>query len=430
MVGIAISTNASLREIADACKDYNLPDSLTSYKNVYLTDGTRAGAGTTSNPIKFSQFAGKSVMYQSTNEQVLSTHPWFNSFLITAISRNCNYYAQCYWGNFSLDNPVIYDKNGNSTVASFGTTYWWQSEGSDRMSISDDGKYLVYRAVIRYYFSQTNPDVPRHTFYVFYRSSASSTTWNYFRNDQTIDFDRVNGQGSAFGDLVVYNGLVYIPTRWYNAGPYLMSIIYTFDPQNPNNALGVFGTFIGEMIQIASDTSRVVTVSGGGYVNVYRYDQSGIPIYEMYFVGGEGSVYIDDNCSTILSGTNVWHRNGTTWTQADTSEIVTYQDYPTSPFMRRLSADGLRIITIQYDGYFGVDDNTPQVFQYSPLKNKWYHITNTNNFANIRELRFHVGQAMGHGGLGISNDGRVFLEYERINNYAGQVLTTDISLKK
>lgn len=428
MVGIAISTNASLREIADACKDYDLPDSLTSYKNVYLSDGTRAGAGTTSNPIKFSQFAGKSVMYQSTNEQVLSTHPWYNSYLTTSVSRNCNYYAQCYLGNSYLENPFIYDKNGNSTQASFGTAYWWQREGSDRIAISDDGKYLVYRAVITYYFSDTNTNQQRHTFYVFYRSSASSTTWNYFRNDNTIGFDREYGLGSAFGDIVVYNGLVYIPTRWYNAGPYLMSIIYTFDPGNPNNALGVFGTFIAEMLQISSDTSRVVTTTGG-YVNVYRYDQSGTQIYEANFSGAEGSVYIDDNCSTILSGTNVWHRNGTTWTQADTSEIVTYQDYPSSPFLRRLSADGLRIITVEYDDNYG-GDNTPQVFQYSPLKNKWYHITNTVNLDNVRETRFAVGQSLGHGGLGISNDGRVFLESERRNNYPGQMITTDISLKK
>jgi hypothetical protein len=429
MVGIAINSAAKLREIADACKDYNLPDNLLSYKNVYFSDNSRAGDGTVSNPIKMSQFAGKNVMYKSTDESVISVNAGYaNTFMgwsSMKTSRHCNYHVSCAPHNGEAPAP-IFDQYGNQKGAVSLNYQWWQQQGGKNLAITDDGNYVIYGLEIVFYIPSINANRTDTTFYICYRNSPNDSL-NYFLNTYTSAVSNyITETGGALGDPISYNGLLYIPSRFKKQNNIQYCRLWVFD----KNTLSYphFIDFVGQAIQIADDTSRIA-VTDRGTVWIYTYDGAATAATETTFTGGGEDIYIDGTCSTVLSGTDVWHRNGTSWSKADTSEIVSNQGN-VFPFNRRISGDGLLIAVAVNKSYpsYGLNPN-PRVFQYSPYKNKWYYLLEANNLSNLRDP-YGLNLGLGFwGSIGISSGGKLFIQEDGYTNSPPDTLRTYISLK-
>jgi hypothetical protein len=429
MVGIAINSAPKLREIADACKDYNLPDNLLSYKNVYFSDDSRAGDGTVSNPIKMSQFAGKNVMYKSTNESVVSENAgYYNAFFgwsSMKTSRHCNYHVSCGPGNGVSPAP-IFDQYGTQKGEVALTYNWWLTSGGRNLAITDDGNYVIYGLDVTFYISSIGANRTDSTFYICYRNSPNDSL-NYFLNvDTSATANYITEVGGALGDPISYNGLLYIPSRFKKENNIQYCRLWVFDKNTQSYPHYI--DFVGQAIQIADDTSRIA-VTDRGTVYIYTYDGAATTATEASLTGGDEAIYIDGTCSTVLSGTDVWHRNGTSWSKADTSEIVSNQGN-VAPFGRRISGDG-RLIAVAIDvTYYGANPN-PRVFQYSPYKNKWYYLLEANN---INSLKDPYGLPVGlgfWGSLGISSSGKLFIQEDGYNyGYTTpSTFKTEISLK-
>lgn len=426
MVGIAINSAATLREIADACKDYNLPDNLLSYKNVYFSDSSRAGDGTANNPIKMSQFAGKNVMYKSTNQSLVSSNAGYSQafagWASMKTSRHCNYHVSCGPDNYASPAP-IFDKNGNQKGEVSFSYEWWRHVGGKNLAITDDGNYIIYGLDVTFYINSTNQRFS--TFYICYRNSPNDSL-NYYLNILiSTTFNSNTEVGAAMGDAISYNGLLYIPSRFKYENNIQYCRLFVFNKSNVSFPYTM--NFTAQMIQVADDVSRIA-VTDRGTVYIYTYNGQSSKTLEATLSGGGEAIFIDGTCSTVLSGTDVWHRDGTSWTKADTSEIVSNQG--SSPaFYKRISGDGRLIVTVDYSNTYSFT-SYPRVFQYSPYKNKWYYLLEASNLSNLRAPTiFNRPLGVGFwGSIGISSSGTLFVQ-EDGNSVAPNTFKTEISLK-
>ena len=429
MVGVPVGNNpTSLSEIAEACHDYDNPNNLTSFRNVYMTDGSRAG-NATSTDLKYTQFTGKNVAYDVTATGLLATgteSQTFSSFSTFAASRGLEYFMiSCV--NNSLSEPRVFTSSGavHATLTYLGTnntTYYLTNQGRS-LAVDRTGIMLVGHD--RNGTSVTNS--PRNALFMYYDSSNfSSASWNG-------GFDVNHGFARKLGHLVNSGGYLYIPTTGgaYTSGRTvtIMKVEITTSMLVDNFYYGD-SYFFGHSIQLAENLERYVIDQGpGSYVMVFRITGENSREHEAYLTstGGTGHVYCNSDCSVVVSGSSIWHRSGTTWTAADTTEIVN-RNIDTQNC--DISDDGT-IVVYKRDGLPADSGGADQLnhFHYHKTNNKWYY-TGKSNLGTTGENNRFLGGGFLSTNLAVRNDGYVLGKWDAGSSYKPQVYKGTIGVKK
>lgn len=410
MVGVPVGGNpTSLTEIAEACHDYSKPNNLMSFRNVYMTDNTRSGNGT-STALKYSQFTGKNVAYNVTSTGLLASGVWdqtFASWSSFAASRGLEYFMLSSVNN-TYNRPRAFDTSGTlhadlqyqgTTNSTFYIKYHGYSLAIDRTGIMVVG------------YDQHGSSVPggANALYLYKNSSYfSSATW-------TPIYDWQYGFGKKLGHLANSDGYVYVPT----SGPAFTSgrTVTILKIEITNSMLisnWYYGDsyFFGHSNQISENLDRFVIDQGpGSYVQVYRITGESDRAFEtsLTTTGGTGHVYCNSDCSVVVSGNNIWHRSGTTWTAANTDEIANRNvDARTCD----ISDDGT-IVVYKRDGLSSDPGGADQLnhFHYHKTNNKWYY-TGTSNLGTTGENNRFLGGGFLSTNIGVRNDGLVIGKWD------------------
>lgn len=392
MVGVPVGNNpTSLSEIAEACHVYTTNNSLTDFKNIYMTDSTRAGNGTTTD-LKYSQFIGKNVAYAVTSTGLLVTNPLtqaFSGYSGFSASSDGEYFLLCGLTTGSTD-VHLYNKNGTllkhfqdgfgDGFYSYQSRYYFTNVGvglSVSRSSSSSGTYGSTAAAVGCningsdYTSGGFGYGPYNAVKIFQFDPGSGVGlsvyfphsfvywWNY-------DYDSVNGFGTHHGKLVKKGDEVYLPcSSGLFDGRRTVTILYskkTGSSTRDFNYTWSDSYYYGDMMQLSDNADRVVIVEGT-IVIVYTADGTSLTSEQtLTSTEGAGYVFANSDLSVVLSGDKVWHRNGTTWTAADTSEIANQNvDHRRGS----VSKDGTRIA-------YANGTKTILTFHYHKTNNKWY----------------------------------------------------------
>lgn len=412
MVGVPVGSNpTSLTEIAEACHDYSKPNNLQSFKNVYMTDSSRAGNGT-STALKYSQFTGKNVAYNVTATGLLATgteNQAFSSWSSFAASRGLEYFM------LASPNAACEPRAFTTTGSTHATLTWSQNntsqynlqERATAMAISRTGVMVISGIESG---STVSPN-PRNA--VFIHPDAT----NYSRWWWNSGYSSNTGFGTKIGHLVHSGNYLYVPTRAGLYGGYQTVTILKIDISNSANHSmddwywgGSYG--YGHSIQLAEDLTRFVVDNGPG-AGVYVYTPTpGGQEAELTSTGGTGHVYCNSDCSVVVSGNNIWHRSGTTWTAADTTEIANRNvDAQTCD----ISDDGTRVV-YKRDGISSDSGGADQLnhFHYHKTNNKWYY-TGTSNLGSTGENNRFLGGGFSSTNIGVRNDGLVIGKWDASN---------------
>jgi len=432
MVGVPTGNNpTSLSEIAEACHDYDNPNNLTSFKNVYMTDGSRAGNGT-STDLKYTQFIGKNVAYNVTSTGLLATGPEnqiFSSWSSFAASRGLEYFMLSRVDN-NLSQPRVYTSSGavHATLTYLGTnnsTYYLTNHGRS-LAVDRTGIMLVGHD--RNGTSVSNS--PRNALFMYHNSSNfTSASWNG-------SYDVQYGFATKLGHLVNSGGYLYIPT---SGGAYTSGRTVTIMKVEISNSMTVANFYYGNSfffahsIQLSENLDRFVLDQGpGSYVSVYKITGESTHQFEYHLTttGGTGHVYCNSDCSVVVSGSSIWHRSGTTWTAANTTEIANRNIDAQSC---DISDDGTRVVYKRFSGSANSNDpnsgNQLNHFHYHKTNNTWYYTGNSNLGSTPALYRF-LGGGFRSTNLGVRNDGYVIGKRDSGSGSKPQVYKGTIGVKK
>lgn len=429
MVGVPVGNNpTSLSEIAEACHDYDNPNNLTSFKDVYMTDGSRAGNGSRFT-LKYTQFIGKNVAYDVTPRGLLATGTEdqdFYSWSSFAASRGLEYFMLSRVNN-SLSEPRVFTSSGavHATLTYLGTnnsTYYLTNHGRS-LAVDRTGIMLVGHD--RRGSSVTNS--PRNALFMYYDSSNfSSASWSG-------GYDVNHGFATKLGHLVNSGGYLYIPT---SAGSYTSGRTVTIMKVEISNSMLVdtfyYGDsyFFGYSIQLSENLDRFVIDQGpGSYVSVYKITGENTHEFEytLTTTGGTGHVYCNSDCSVVVDGSSIWHRSGTTWTAANTTEIANRNvDARTCD----ISDDGT-IVVYKRDGISSDSGGADQLnhFHYHKTNNKWYY-TGKSNLGSAGENNRFLGGGFRSTNIGVRNDGYVIGKRDSGQGSKPQAYKGTIGVKK
>lgn len=432
MVGVPTGNNpTSLSEIAEACHDYDNPNNLTSFKNVYMTDGSRAGNGT-STALKYTQFIGKNVAYDVTSTGLLATGTQdqeFSGWSSFAASRGLEYFMLSRVNN-SFSQPRVFTSSGavHATLRYLGlnnSTFYITNHGRS-LAVDRTGIMLVGH-------DRNGSSVtfaPRNALFMYYTSQYfSSASWSG-------GYDVNNGFGTKLGHLVNSGGYLYIPT---SGGVYPDGRTVTIMKVAISNSMLVdtfyYGAayFFGYSIQLSENLDRFV-IDGGPGSNVSVYKITGEDTNEIEYTltttGGTGHVYCNSDCSVVVSGSSIWHRSGTTWTAANTTEIANRNIDAQSC---DISDDGTRVVYKRISGSANTNDpnsgNQLNHFHYHKTNNKWYYTGNSNLGSTPALYRF-LGGGFRSTNIGVRNDGYVIGKRDSGSGSKPQVYKGTIGVKK
>lgn len=417
MVGVPVGSNpTSLTEIAEACHDYSKPNNLNSFRYVYTTDGGRGGSppANGTGPLKYSQFTGKNVAYNVTGTGLLATGSQDQDFFqwsSFAASRGLEYFM------LASPNNGHCEPRAFTTTGSTHATLTWTGGFSSQyrledhaitMAISRSGAMVIGSEEAG---STVSPS-PRNAVFVY------SDATNYSSGYWTSGYDDMTGFGTKMGHLVHTGNNLYIPTRGGLYGGYQIVTMLKIDISNSTNHSWdwYWGGFwhYGHSIQISENLDRVVIDNGpGASIEVYTTDGTNDTLEATpTSTGGTGHVYCNSDCSVIVSGSSIWHRSGTTWTAANTDEIVNRNiDAQTCD----ISDDGTIVVYKRESGSANTNDpnsgNQLNHFHYHKTNNKWYYTGNSNLGSTPALYRF-LGGGFNSTNIGVRNDGLVIGKWD------------------
>lgn len=441
MVGVPVGSNpTSLTEIAEACHDYSKPNNLNSFRYVYTTDGGRAGGTYGTGELKYSQFIGKNVAYNVTGTSSTAfaegpedqSFPSWSSFaasrglefIILAAPNNGSCESMAYKVSDLLNGTETWRPPPNTGSNRAGTDVWQNHYIDDMchaMAISRRGHRVLsgettisgstYNAIWFY----TDPGNPLDYSGAWYWSTG---------------YDWQTGFGTKFGHLIHSGVKMYVPTRaGLYGGSQMVTILKvhlgtgstTLSSTDPdyipasNHSIddwywgGVW--HYGHSIQLSENLDRFVIDNGpGASVDVYTTDGTNDSQEQtLTTTGGTGHVYCNSDCSVIVSGSSIWHRSGTTWTAANTDEIVNRN---IDPRTCDISDDGT-IVVYKRDGASNDPGGADQLnhFHYHKTNNRWYY-TGTSNLGTTGENNRFLGGGFSSTNIGVRNDGLVIGKWD------------------
>ena len=462
MVGVPVDSphisGTSLTEIAEACHDYSKPNNLNSFRYVYTTDGGRAGGTYGTGELKYSQFTGKNVAYNTTGTsstpfaegpQNQDFFQWSSfaasrglEFIILAAPNN----GACESLAFKVSDLLNGTATWQNNLAKAGTSTWQNHYIDDMchaMGISRRGHRVLS--------GETTISGSTYNAIYFYTDPSDSLDYSgpwYW----TAGYDWQLGFGTKFGHLIHSGDYMYVPTRagLYNGYQTVTmlkvylgtgSTIYsTTDPNfipASNHSIddwywGSGATWYGHSIQLSDNLDRFVLDRGpGSYVEVYRTDGTNYTFEgNVTTTGGTGHVYCNSDCSVIVSGSGIWHRDGTTWTAADTSEIVNRN---IDPQTCDISDDGTIVVYKRESGSANTNDpnsgNQLNHFHYHKTNNKWYY-TGNSNLGSTPELYRFLGGGFSSTNIGVRNDGLVIGKWDSDTGGKPKAYKGTIGVKK
>ena len=431
MVGVPVGSNpTSLTEIAEACHDYSKPNNLNSFRYVYTTDGGRAGGTYGTGQLKYSQFTGKRVAYDVTGTGHFADgreNQSFSSWSSFAASRGLEF--------FILASP----NNGHCESIAYkvsdllnGTRTWQNNNHKASTDVLQNHYVMdmchamaISRRGHRVLSGETTQSGTTYNAIWFYTEPSDpldySGPWWW-----STGYDWQLGFGTKFGHLIHSGDYMYVPTRagLYNGYQtvtmlkvYLGTGSTIFSSTDPNFIpasnhsiddwyWGSGATWYGHSIQISENLDRFVIDRGpGSYVEVYTTNGTSSTFEgNVTTTGGTGHVYCNSDCSVIVSGSGIWHRSGTTWTAANTDEIVNRN---IDPRTCDISDDGT-IVVYKRDGISSDPGGADQLnhFHYHKTDNKWYY-TGTSNLGSSGQNNRFLGGGFSSTNVGVRNDGLV-----------------------
>ena len=418
MVGVPVGSDpTSLTEIAEACHDYSKPNNLNSFRYVYMTDGSRAGTASGTGDLKYSQFIGKNVAYNVTGTGLLATgteDQAFTSWSSFAASRGLEYFMLA-----SPNNQHCEPRAFTTTGSTHATLTWSQPSGTSQsqyrledrahaMAISRSGVMVIGSEEV----GSTVSSSPRNAMFV--HTDATNFSSGYW----SPGYDGTTGFGTKIGHLVQSGNDLYIPTRAGLYGGYQMVTILKIDmSSSPHSWLYGWSSVFhyGHSIQLSENLDRLIIDNGpGASVRVYTTNGSNISEEQaLTTTGATGHVYCNSDCSVIVSGNNIWHRSGTTWTAANTDEITNRNvDARTCD----ISDDGT-IVVYKRDGISSDSGGADQLnhFHYHNTNNRWYYTGNSNLGTTGENNRF-LGGGFSSTNIGVRNDGLVIGKWDSFAN--------------
>lgn len=372
MYGIPISNTPSLIEIADACNDYRTSGiSLKNYSYVKKTDGSVSGNGTSINPIKFSQFAEKTIKYDSTLQELFSTiKAVFYGWIYFNSSANTTWLSVC--GGAS-GGPVVVGNTIGTISRSGPTPPSWTYEYGTQTAVSDDGNIIALEGRLQYgnyggyYWGGQN-------FFQVLRWNGSS----YIPIPHDVyGFEFINWTSTTDGSnkhllgKIVQNGNTYmIPYSLTTNSGYWN--IYSNNTYDYNNVLNTSGAAYDR--QLSVDLQRYFVrlhAADGGTARVYRKSNGSWASEKDFGNVPPNSIPLftstNPDISVVSIPNNViWNRSGTSWTQNNMSDMGENQY---SSFA--ISNEGTRVYgSVTYD-----DERIGQISKKYTSNPKWYTIS-------------------------------------------------------
>lgn len=367
-VGIPVSSTPSLLEIADACHDYRTSDiSLKNYTNIILSNGSRSGLGSSTNPIKFSQFASQKVIYNGTFSKVYD-FGWMgsgNGFSLIH-SRNGEYHILSIQNNSGAWTAVT---NSSGTIhrqvyLPGGSQAYFSIPNGTSAAISDDGNIIMINTTLNGNYGGFSWSNARMWWIGYWNGSSYSSVTNYsYPAIAYYSWSYASTGFSHFGQFVTKNNnnnvhcspvtysytyptrYAYIYTVTYNGTTTQPTISgFPFSNLSTTQPLRCYLSDNLKMVFIADE--RNSAPGGTENISVWQVNAQGNGWDLQKDFGnttyGHGSC--DTNISKVSLAKDVWYRDGTTWTQYSTSKSDMRNGvYPSGP-PSALSADGTYMV--------------------------------------------------------------------------------------